>query len=226
MRVICAGRLDQIGVAMKLYADTNKEFLPTSLHDETGDPEMHGFVVYRKDWTYSGSNKLMPLRFARLYESGLIDVPEIFYCPGNTNPDYKYESYTNPAPWGTLDQEYNKTKTNPNQWVRIGYTYYPVERNAKLLATGYPDPKKPVLKYTLLNLNLPYATDVLHSLESLSHQSNKIYAVNALYGDGHVSACTDQTVFKSSIWTDGSLTAGTVEGYQRAYYTIFRLIGP
>jgi prepilin-type N-terminal cleavage/methylation domain-containing protein len=235
-RVICAGRLSQIGVAMKLYADTYKEFLPTNkgiFDDGSVHTEMHGYVAYRKDWISNG--KFIPLRFARLYETGLIDMPEIFYCPNNYAGTWKYESYTNPAPWGTLDQVYNTT-AGSNQWVRIGLTYYPVERNAKLLAAGYPDPDKAVTKYTNLNLNIPYATDVLHTLKNVSHQSNSTYdannniltygkfAVNALYGDAHVSTCTDQAVFKNTIWN--SFGDGTADSYDRCYYTIFKLIGP
>ena len=178
---------------------------------------------------------LLPLRFARLYESGLIDMPELFYCPNNIAATWKYESYTNPEPWGTLDQVYN-TQTSSNQWVRIGYTYFPTERNPKLLAAGYPDPSKAVLKYTSLNINMPYATDVLHNLKNVSHQYNSRYdsnnqilsygsfALNCLYGDGRVSTCTDPTVFKNPIW-DG-FGDGTLDSYDRCYYTIFKLIGP
>ena len=45
---------------------------------------------------------------------------------------YQYESYVNPAPpntsyeWGTLPQKFN-ADNKMNQWVRIGYTYFPVD---------------------------------------------------------------------------------------------------
>lgn len=237
-RVICAGRMNQIGVAMKLYADANKEYLPTNAHpDNPSTQEMHGYVVYRSDWVRSG--KLIPLRFARLYESGLIDMPEIFYCPNNRAGTWKYESYTNPAPWGTLDQVYN-TETSSNQWVRIGLTYFPVERNPRLIAGSggysYPDPDKAITKYTSLNINMPYASDVLHTLKNVSHQYNSRFdadgnvtswgtmAVNCLYGDGRVTTCTDMSVFKDKVWT--RFGDGTSTSYDVCYYNIFRLIGP
>jgi len=237
-RVICAGRLGQIGGAMKVYAQAYDEFLPSDLGRDNTTRERHSYVVYRKDdavFLKADGVTPLPLRFARLYEAGLMDMPEIFYCPNNAAESWKYESYINPAPWGTLDQVYN-TKSSSNQWVRIGLTYYPVERNAKLLTAGYPDPDKAVTKYTNLNLNMPYATDVLHTLKNVSHQSNSTYdannniltygkfAVNALYGDAHVSTCMDQTVFKNTIW--GSFGDGTSDSYDRCYYTIFKLIGP
>lgn len=232
-RVICAGRMSQIGVAMKLYADANKERLPTD-RDDHGNKEMHGYVVYRNDWVDNG--KLVPLRFARLYETGLIDMPEIFYCPNNRDSSWKYESYTNPAPWGTLPQIYNTTSSStPNQWVRIGLTYFPVERNPKLISAGsgyfYPDPDKSITKYTSLNINMPYASDVLHMLKNVSHQYNFRYdeaedkvlawgtlAVNCLYGDGRVTTCTDMSVFKDPVWK--RFGDGTSSSYDMCYYNI------
>jgi prepilin-type N-terminal cleavage/methylation domain-containing protein len=239
-RVICAGRMNQIGVAMKLYADANKEMLPTNKAVVGGNEqnEMHGYVVYRSDWAYA-SGKLIPLRFARLFESGLIDMPEIFYCPNNRADTWKYDSYVNPQPWGTLPQVSNTTSAS-NQWVRIGLTYFPVERNPTLIAGSggysYPDPDRAVTKYTSLNMNMPYASDVLHTLKNVSHQYNSQFdangevtswgtmAVNCLYGDGRVTTCTDMSVFKDPVWKrfgDGSSLS-----YDTCYYNIFKLMGP
>ncbi len=230
-RVICAGRMNQIGVAMKLYADTYKEFLPTNkgiFDDGSVHTEMHGYVAYRKDWVSNG--RFIPLRFARLYEAGYMDVPEIFYCPGNSLPQYKYESYINPEPWGTLNQAYN-IEANTNPWVRIGYTYYPNEIRPKLLADGAPEELG--MKYTNLNPNLPQTTDVIHNRNSTSHQSNKIYGLNALFSDGHVTYCNDQAVFNvvnpatgTNIWDTLDAGGFAMRFYDEAYYTVFRAITP
>jgi prepilin-type N-terminal cleavage/methylation domain-containing protein/prepilin-type processing-associated H-X9-DG protein len=235
-RVICAGRLGQIGVAVKCYADTNKDYLPTDLQSD-GKRERHSFVVYRfeNELIYKKANgDPLPFRYAHLYEAGLIDTPEIFYCPNNTDDGYKYESYSNPAPWGRTPQNYVASTGNP--WVRIGYTYFPVERNAKI-STTTSAPESLATKFTLLNLNIPHTTDVLHKLSSLSHQYNGRYdtnsnvlsfgnyAVNALYGDGHVSTCTDQTVYKNKVW-DELISISSMERYDYVYYTIVKLIGP
>jgi prepilin-type N-terminal cleavage/methylation domain-containing protein len=216
-RVICATRLKQIGTAMKMYADANDELLPS------GGEDSHGYALYRGDkpeYT-DASGKLIPLRLALLYENDYIDVPEIFYCPGNRLALYKYESYTNPTPWGTLPQAYN-TLNNSNQWVRMGLTYFPTEREAKINAsTGAPGPAS---KFIRLNTNIPYITDVLHGRSNLSHQNNKIYAVNSLYADVHVSFCNDQNVFGLSVWDrfDNGMSGLSYEEY---YYTVFVAIG-
>ncbi|HML75372.1 MAG TPA: type II secretion system protein [Anaerohalosphaeraceae bacterium] len=230
-RVVCATRLKQIGTAMKLYADAFKEFLPDEF-DLSSPPkaETHRYTLYRDNLRYA-SGKLKPLRFAYLYELDYIDVPEVFYCPGNRLDGYKYESYVKPGPWGSLPQDYNTT-SGSNQWVRMGLTYYPVERNAKLNSSTHA-PQEMATKYIRLHPSLPYATDIIHNRPTISHQNNKLYGLNGLYGDGHVAYCNDQAVFNDlkdpagrDIWT--TLDAGGFDlgFYSTAIYTVFRAMGP
>jgi hypothetical protein len=67
-------------------------------------------------------------------------------------------------------------------------------------------------------------TDILRHLDELSHKTRHIYALHALFGDGHISYCDDQKVFDKEYWdewdakTDGEKLDG---GF---YYTIFNLI--
>lgn len=232
-RVICAGRLGQIGGAMKMYAQAHDEFLPSDMGNDNKTREKHSYVVYRKDdavFLKADGVTPLPLRFARLYEAGYMDVPEIFYCPGNSLPQYKYESYINPEPWGTLNQAYN-IEANTNPWVRIGYTYYPNEIRPKLLADGAPEELG--MKYVNLNPNLPQTTDVIHNRNSTSHQSNKIYGLNALFSDGHVTYCNDQAIFNvvnpvtgTNIWNTLDAGGFAMRFYDEAYHTVFRAIKP
>lgn len=231
-RTLCASRLRQVGVAMRSYSQSF-EYLPDA-YDRNDNPEGgHGYVVYRQDdpqWFRNG--KPIPLRWAKLYEADFMDTPEIFYCPGNRMDLYKYESYTNPPPWGAMNQVFNEQTSNP--WIRIGYTYYPIARNPVLVSIAdglYPaeDPKK----FTDLHPLLPYASDILWTRNSLSHQrmqndnpdyhESNNYSVNALYADAHVSNCKDKDIFMSPVW--GRFSGGTKEQYFVAYYTIFKLIG-
>jgi prepilin-type N-terminal cleavage/methylation domain-containing protein/prepilin-type processing-associated H-X9-DG protein len=230
-RVVCAGRLSQIGLGLKLYADANKEFLPTDMGNDNKTRETHSYVVYRRDDAVfrKADGTPLPLRFARLYETGYMDLPEVFYCPGNVVDSYKYESYTNPEPWGYLPQKYNQNTSN--EWVRIGYTYYPNETRVNLLADGAP--KELAMKYTTLNPNLPQTTDVIHNRNGISHQSSKIYGLNALFSDGHVAYCNDQDVFNvvnpytnKNIWNTLDAGGFPLRFYDEAYYTVFRAIGP
>lgn len=239
-RVVCGAQFRQIGVGMKMYADAYNEYLPDD-HDVSGDRERHTYAVYRDTQVVAG--KLKPFRFAYLYELDYIDTPALFYCPGNRLGLYQYESYTRPTEWGTLPQSYNTQDEfglSHNQWVRVGYTYYPVETNAKI-DSSYQAPVELATKYVRLNPNIPCATDIIHSRDNISHQSNHVYALNALYGDGHVSACNDQKVFNGLIDPLGNDVWNTLDGddgngneiafpfleyYDTAIYTVFRAIGP
>jgi prepilin-type N-terminal cleavage/methylation domain-containing protein len=218
-RVICATRLKQTGIGMKMYADASKESLPPG----TGDD--HGYALYRMDKPQfiNPDGTLIPLRFACLYEMDFIDTPELFYCPGNRMSLYKYESYINPGPWGTLPQNFNTMDEFGqvhNQWVRMGYTYYPIEKVITInAAINAPDP---ATKFILLNQNLPYTVDILHGLDNLSHQYNANYSVNGLYPDAHVSLCNDPTVFELPVWE--RFDKGTI-GYPEFYFTILQAIG-
>ena len=231
-RVICASRLRQVGVAMTSYSQSFPR-LPDAL-DASGDPEYgHSYAVYRKTFVYPDGT-LIPLRWAKLYEGGYMDVPEIFYCPANRLDQYKYESYIHPPPWGTLDQDYNTIYDPDDQWVRIGYTYFPIPGGKLKWDTSGSRPRLVLAeKFAELNPSIPYATDILHTRRNLSHQrsqrndddtykeSNR-YSVNALYIDAHVSNCRDPEVFKNEVWDD--FNDGSVD-YDEYYLTVFRLIG-
>ncbi len=223
-RVTCGTRLKQIGAALKMYSDAFNEMLPDD-RDIYGSRERHAYAVYRDgaDYVYPGG-RLKPLRFACLYEMNYIETPEIFYCPGNRLDQYKYESYTHPTQWGTLPQTFN-TANGSNQWVRIGFTYYPVELNARLDPLSNA-PAELASKYIRLNPNIPHTTDVLHGRSNLSHQSKTVYALNALFPDGHVTFCNDPAVFQDTVWDTFDKGVPDMRFYDTYYYTVFRLIRP
>ncbi len=230
-RTVCASRLRQVGVAMRSYSHSYPN-LPDAV-DTNGKAESgHSYAVYRGDkpeWIGPGG-KPIPLRWAKLYESGFLDEPKIFYCPGNRLELYQFESYNQPPPWGTLPQDFN-TRNGSNQWVRIGYTYFPIARNPVMSSSIYAPAAFPK-KFTDLHPSLPYATDVLWGRKNLSHQrmqdagsefkASNNYSVNALFADAHVSNCKDPEVFSDPVWDH--FDQGQVD-YNEYYFRVFRLIG-
>ncbi len=192
---------------------------------------MHTFIAYRRDESHI-SGKLKPFRLAYLYELDYIDVPELFYCPGNRRseaPDYIYENYTNPTPWGTLPQAYNVN--TDNEWVRVGYTYFPTETNARINPETFaPEPAR---KYVRLNPSICIMSDLIHNLNAISHQHNERYTLNRLFSDNHVSTSNDQSVFNDlrdpsgrDIWLTLKNKGFAMSFYDTAYYTVFRAMGP
>ena len=223
-QVVCAARMKQVGAGVIMYADTYNGYLPDD-RDVSGSRWQHSYGVYREGQEVNG--KLKPFRFAYLYELNLIEVPELFYCPGNKVDWMKYEFYCDPTPWGTLPQDNN----GENQWVRIGLTYFPIESHVEINpATN--SPYELATKHTNLNPNLPYTTDIIHRLDNISHKINDKYKLNALYKDGHVSTCSDQDVFDGGAYRDGDNpwdvfdTMSDTAQYGTIYYAVFKAIGP
>ncbi len=258
-RVICANQVRQIGAAIAVYANSYDDFLPWYRGEDPafkeaynckpvyplnpedgcpGDPPIsHPFVAYRVDYKLKDGETLRPMLLSCLYEAGVITEPKLFYCPSETTPRYRYKDYINPMPdntskkWGTLPQAINVTPGLPstNQWVRVGYTYYPTSpdtpKNKKTGAPWYS-----ARKFDQLDDVLPYLTDRIWKRESgtehlakpFAHRTGTNYAVNALFKDGHTIYCKDQEAFNQPSWEQFEATQ---VGFEKFYYDIYKIIG-
>jgi prepilin-type N-terminal cleavage/methylation domain-containing protein len=243
-RVVCAGNLRQIGIAIITYTSSSDAELmpfyggkdPSWKGDFYGDSdhakdESHPYTVYRYDPPY-GPSPLIPMKMACLYARGYTTDGKIFYCPSNKNPTYMYRSYTSPNKWGTLPQNYNLTLTNPNQWVRIGYAYYPMDETAPTVTDDYSGkyvPQYTARRFGQLSKNSPYATDVLWTRNDISHKSgidggtNHIQngGINALFKDGHVRFVKDEKV--TYPYDRGTLMQGTI--FDNKYWDLWDPVG-
>ena len=233
-RVLCGTQCKQIHVAMCAYIADYEGKLPWY-----GD-ELHPYAVYRKDgsWNDEGRtieywddkrNKGVPMKFACLHRGKYMPEPKVFYCPSNRTGLYKYKSYTSPEPWGSLPQAFNtgdETGKSHNQWVRIGYTYYPTSPwTKKNIFTGAPF--HPTKSWDRLDPRIPFLTDVMRHKDELSHKTNKIYGLHALFKDGHVVYCNDQRVFNDPIWDEWEgKELDDADMRPKFYYTVFKLIRP
>lgn len=216
---VCANQLRQIGLAVSLYAENYENSMPWWGYSSGGSEESHPYVAYRDDYVFY-TGKLKAMRLACLYEAGLITDPKIFYCPANNIPLYKYESYINPPPWGYIPQYYNSIN-NTNQWVRFGYTYFPTDPNdPKVPGTGVPS--RTAKRFDGLDPNIPYLTDMIRHKSEIPHNIQDTLGVNALFKDGHVVYCDDQSVFDDPVWDEWEM--GMID-WRYFYYKVFKLIG-
>lgn len=212
-KIRCGANLKQIGVGLVLYSEEEDGKLP-----ENVDPG-HPYTAFRGDGDYAtGPNGSTPMKLGLLYSTGILKEPRIFYCPSSKIDWLKFKNYNNPAPWGTLPQYYN-TEMVLNQWVRIGYTYYPQSR--KLDENGFPQVAS---RYVDLNPNRAAVTDAIWQKSKLSHVSgSRPTGLNALFGDGHVYFTVTAAAFTDELWgtADAEVRPGTKE-----FQTILDLLRP
>lgn len=222
-RVVCSNQIKQVGTAIMAYASDHETRMPSynSNRTQTSPYNLnHPYALYRGDADYtSASGKLLPMKLALLYEEGYIKDPRVFYCPSNMIDLYKYKSYSDPEPWGTVPQDFN-TENGSNQWVRMGYSYLPINPKDALEADGVP--LNTARRLGEMHPYMPYLTDIIRHKEHISHQRQGYYAVNALYKDGHVALCNEERVFKDQIW---DLEARDRIAEIPLTYSVFRLIG-
>ncbi len=229
---VCANQLRQISVAVSLYAEGYENSLPwwgydaaTTEDPYAGDEESHPYVAYRRDkaaWMFP-TGKLKAMRLACLYEAGLVTDPSIFYCPAMRDPFFKYESYTKyygkTTPWGFLPQDFN-IEGDHNQWVRVGYIYYPTNPNAPKDPDGVP--LRLARKFDELDPNIPYLTDMIWRKSYIPHDIQDTLGVNALFKDGHVVYCDDLYIFDDPLWHHWE---NWMIEWREFYYKVFKLIG-
>ncbi len=229
---VCANQLRQIGLAIPLYAEAYDNSLPWWGYADSGWPDTHPYVAYRRTWVFP-SGKLKAMRLACLYEAGLITDPRIFYCPAMRVSFYMYESYIKfmgqTTPWGFLPQDFN-TNGNHNQWVRTGYFYYPTNPNDPKNAYGAPydnDNQNILLADRMdeLDPDIPYLTDIIRHRDHISHNIRDNPGVNALFKDGNVVYCDDQSVFDEDYWDSWDYTVDYQKLERAFYYTLFQWIG-
>jgi hypothetical protein len=221
LRATCAEQMKQVAMGLSAYADEYNGLpwyggvdpvYPAPWNESPAqDTERHPYVVLRAnpdktDWLEGRrpSGRPVPMRLGCLYRSGIITNARVFYCPANVDSFYRYESYVNPAPpntsydWLTIPQQINQGSMN--EWVRVGYIYYPISTTAARDAWNVPIVT--ARKFNQLDYQKPFMTDriwnssskppepgtgyFVSGMDDLSHKEENIYAFNAVFKDGHV----------------------------------------
>ena len=220
-RAVCSNQVKQIGTAILAYSTDYDNRMPT-YNTKSNNPYamIHTYALYRSDVTDS-SGKPLGMKLALLYEGKYISDPKVFYCPSNMLDLFKYESYCTPHPWGSLPQSFNE-QNGSNQWIRMGYTYLPIDPKAAKDAAGVPTVTAKI--FDRLDPYLPCMTDIMRKTDQLSHRRGTNGAVNCLFKDGHVTLCNDDHVFKDVVWKQLDAEPPSIEEIP-ANYRLFRLIG-
>ena len=252
-RVICSNQLKEIARGIAMYADAWDQKMPFYGGYDPTYPgkyckpdswdEAHPYAVYRAIpdlWLVNG--KPVAMKLGCLYEAGIITDPRVFYCPSNREEQYMFESYYNPKPWGTLfpNQEFN-IRTGANPWVRVGYTYFPVDgtipkENFEVSVSGLLAPKYTARRFDKLDPYIPYIADVLWFRKTMSHRTKDSLAINAAFKDTHVVYTNDWRLFTDNekadtqqLWRQWDPDAPRFEGkvkFNFFYYNFFKKVQP
>jgi prepilin-type N-terminal cleavage/methylation domain-containing protein len=248
-RVVCGNDVKQIGIGMAGYVGDNDDKMPWygNPPNKPDEDDAHPYAVFRcrhapnDDYYQNGKTgcpagdggRPIPMKLGCLFARGYVGDGKIFYCPSNRDSQFRYESYIKPDPsvngltnaWGMPHQLFN-LQANPvkNDWIRIGYAYYPIDETMKnpprlmRMGDGYV-PIYSARRFSLLDRKKPYVTDVIWTRNDISHKSGidsgtnhvKNAGINALFKDGHARYVRDeavtvgaaqkkQTLFNNSFW--------------------------
>jgi len=207
-RIICTSNVRQTGVALRIYAENNNnQIIPLTNPDgdeadeSTAQPHW-GVIAFNNGYRVNGV--MVPLHLGILYRSGLIDTPQIFYCPAQPISSsypipYHYGAYTNngSADWGTITFQDPKWTGN---YCRTSYNYWTYGKK----------------RWEQIGGHRPIIVDNVQEWEVIPHRkggaaSNSVpQGLTVLFGDGHVSFCTDNgDLFSDYTWNGKNKADGT-----------------
>jgi prepilin-type N-terminal cleavage/methylation domain-containing protein len=123
-RTACLSNLRQIGLAMQMYANANRDYVPLGA---TGNAlqENYGIWLGRNDYGIQ-TDQWQP--FGVLYHANLIQQAQVYYCPSEKLGYFEYDSSLNPWTPGKPD----------GPFVRSSYGMRPVD--ADLSAPDFDAP--------------------------------------------------------------------------------------
>jgi prepilin-type N-terminal cleavage/methylation domain-containing protein len=215
-RLQCQSRLKALGATLSPYAEAYDGRMPNMNEYLVGNAWKHSNAIRAhfvySDYNASASPNQCWILLGCFFKAGNIDNPKLFYCPATAGWLEEFNSYNNPAPWGTNIQmqapNVSSTATG-NMWLRgtKGYVYWPQGR--KMVGPGFSHPydsqalgaqpggtdgstngwgrykvgkPAPPLKYSDIGPSYAFATD------GEAHAvKGSGYKVGAVFGDAHVN---------------------------------------
>ncbi|MEM8873552.1 MAG: prepilin-type N-terminal cleavage/methylation domain-containing protein [Planctomycetota bacterium] len=183
MKAVCASNQRQLGIAITQYSLENIQFIPPLSWQENalGDPRMRypydAYLAFERNPS-DGSPALMYGQ-GELHQAGLIDAPEIFYCPSMVDDGHRFEKFEQVWP---VAFDSNCLGPDGTQFadIRTGYQYLPpheVTADKKFMLQ-----KK--LRMSLLPSDGLMLHDITHKLDNAGHEN----VWNRLWADGSVLA--------------------------------------
>jgi prepilin-type N-terminal cleavage/methylation domain-containing protein len=164
-RTVCLSNLKQLGTAMQLYANDNKDYIPIGYMDQ----KQFSYVV---NWNNNNNTHISQMGY--LVIGGVIADGKAFYCPSEQNPQLSYNTPENVWPFGKTPEDPHLT-TKGLGHTRFGYMARPVA-NWSTTGNFFPDP---MAKKSQLG-NKALLADFVTDRPIVQNRHKK--GVNVLYG--------------------------------------------
>jgi prepilin-type N-terminal cleavage/methylation domain-containing protein len=226
-RIICSNQQKQVALGLNTYVSDNDGVMPwyggidpsfapphvPALGSDAEDYERHPYVAFRGDPSKvdflepaNATGKPIPMRLGCLYKKNVIKAAKAFYCPSSKSRQYRYDDYTEPTDpkasreWSFLPQKVNEPAPPGNQWVRVGYVYYPISAKGAL-KDNYKTPLVTPRKFENMDSLKPFLADRLWNtsdviekgsnlcvsgMDNLTHNNGKLYSFNCAFKGGQV----------------------------------------
>jgi prepilin-type N-terminal cleavage/methylation domain-containing protein/prepilin-type processing-associated H-X9-DG protein len=233
----CLNNLRQFGIAMFVYAGDSGDRIPGAKFDPANPSAGGAGSTY---FLYNGSGVTAdavnaaatpPINHGLLFTTGAMPDGKSFYCPSVT-PDmgiqFAYEAYiTAGGQWPAYSPQWQTTGTIVGPRIRSGYGYYP--QTGKLVGADPTSGYIVATKQTEISPVRPMLTDIIYEWTQIPHRTGVTpSAINVLWGDGHVAACTSPAALNpdADYWNaDAGLGAGPGEpGNNQMYLNIMAAI--
>jgi prepilin-type N-terminal cleavage/methylation domain-containing protein len=189
-RMICATHLKSIGTGLALYseANDNKAIPNYNISDDSETYDLksswnpwNSYIVGEDEDTSSPAPP-KPVQLGKLYREGLIDIPDVYYCPtaqsNKLRDEYIMKYYTQPGLAKLMPPgNHNWGIPSGDNRCRANYMYYIWGES------------------TYLDLSIrPIVIDRISSSGGIAHRKNdEPFGINALFGDGHANLTRTST---------------------------------
>lgn len=199
-RLICMNNARQTGMCIGLYAENHDGIIMPQSNagggEYTNDPINYKPADCYMVYTGPVGNMSPPFHLALLYETGLVENPESFYCPAQpikSKLNYDYYTKKGTIEWGSDGIAPNE---NGNWHVRTSWQYWNgVER-----------------RLSKLKGHKPLVFDSMSTWDNIPHRKSgpesMPQGITVLYVDGHVSFVSDPELFSADTWNYQNIIDG------------------
>ncbi len=183
-RTLCASNLRSVGMLLNMYGHDENDTLPVAYYNESRTGGAGTYMIFKVDPALPRNERVQAAyNLAPLWQKGLAEKYEIFYCPSHRNSPFGVDAYEGPEGWPTVNPGVPGAvnPSNPGM-IRISYSYLPQSKRTKM-TVGSQVFAGIAKKLSETRADLSMSLDVLQARKWMSHLQGKYAGANLLFGD-------------------------------------------